>query len=194
MKGNRNTELLWCGSAPRTRNGNGWTFPRAVADLIKKHCEGMTILHLFGGRANFGTRMDIDLFTRPDVLADVWLPPFARDSFDVVVLDPPYIGDFKNLNSQKLICLFLNSAWIARRRVIWFHPNWIDTKARVRFERGWVVRVGRGCACRALQFFQVPTEKLNPPTHFQRGSAVKYNRWLAQPQGLAFGPDILEET
>jgi hypothetical protein len=149
----------------------------------------MSVLHLFGGHAKFGIRMDIDPLTRPHVIGDAWLPPFKRSSFDVVVLDPPYVGDFANLNSQKLICLFLNAAWIARRRVIWFHPMWIDTKARVRLERGYLVRVGRGCVLRSLQFFRVPTnrKKLHPPTHFERGSAIRYNRWLAQPQGLPFG-------
>lgn len=180
------TELLWC-TPPKTRGGEGWTFPKQVEKTILEHCAGLSILHFFGGHSRFGTRMDIDPLTRPDVIADAWLPPFGRDSFDVVVMDPPYIGDFRNLNSQKLICLHLNAAWIARRRVIWFHTNWIDTKARLRFERGWVVNVGRGCAVRALQFFSVPKIKLNPPTHFQRGSAIRYNRWLSNPQGLAFG-------
>jgi hypothetical protein len=185
----RQVELLWCTRSPVIRNGQGWTFPKTVRDLIVTENKGLSILHMFGGRADFGTRMDIDPFTRPDVVADAWMPPFRKGSFDVVILDPPYVGDFRNLNSQKLICLFLAAAWIARRRVIWFHPNWIDTKARVRFEKGWVVRVGRGCACRALQFFRVPapSKKLKPPTHFQRGSAIRYNRWLAQPQGLPFG-------
>jgi hypothetical protein len=182
-------ELLNCSRPPRTRRGEGWTFPVTVRDVILRENEGLSILHLFGGRADFGTRMDIDPFTRPDVIADAWMPPFRKGSFDVVILDPPYVGDFRNLNAQKLICLFLAATWIAKRRVIWFHPNWIDTKARVRFEKGWVVRIGRGCACRALQFFRVPapSKKLRPPTHFRRGSAIRYNRWLAQPQGLPFG-------
>lgn len=185
------TELLWC-TPPRTRNGDGWSFPKQVEEVILSECAGLSILHLFGGRARFGVRMDMDPMTQPDVIGDAWLPPFKRDSFDVVLMDPPYIGDFRNLNSQKLICLCLNATWIARRRVIWFHTNWIHTKARLRFERGWLVNVGRGCAVRALQFFSVPEVNLLPPTHFRRGSAIRYNRWLAQPQGFAFGPGPAE--
>ena len=53
---------------------------------------GRTCCHLFGGRATFGTRIDIDPIVRPHVIADAWMPPFAMNAFDVVILDPPYVG------------------------------------------------------------------------------------------------------
>jgi tRNA1(Val) A37 N6-methylase TrmN6 len=34
--------------------------------------------------------MDIDPIVEPDIVADAWAPPFGKDSFDVVILDPPY--------------------------------------------------------------------------------------------------------
>jgi hypothetical protein len=55
-------------------------------------------------------------------------------------------------------------------------------------ERAWLVRVGRSCVVRALQFFIPPAVK-EPVKYFTRGPAVKYNRWLQQPQGLPFGHD-----
>jgi hypothetical protein len=143
----------------------------------------MTVLHLFGGRATFGTRLDIDLYTKPDVVGDAWLPPFAKDSFDVVVLDPPYF----RLNQQEKNSLLAAAAWIAKRRVVWFHTVWIASLAPLTLERSWLVRVGDTCFVRCLQYFAVDgTNKRAPKRRFDRGPAMRYNRWLVQPQGLPF--------
>jgi hypothetical protein len=180
-------EILWCGSH-YSRGKSGWSFPKAVKDTILKECDGMTILHLFGGRADFGLTMDIDPATRPAVIGDAWLPPFKRDSFDCVILDPPYVGDFSRLSGDKLRNLFAAAAWVARTRVIWFHPVWIESPARCVREKSWLVRVGKNCWVRSLQFYKVPSpeRKLQPTKKFKRGPAIKYNRWLAQPNGFAF--------
>lgn len=181
-------EVLWCGAKPPRSGKDGWRFPSAVEKLLISECAGLSVLHLFGGLARFGTRMDIDPLTRPDVIADAWMPPFARDSFDVVVVDPPYVGEFKEMNCYKLRDLLTGPAWIARKRVIWFHTHWIESPVRMRMEKAWLVRVGRSCAVRALQFFTVPepSRKLLPVYRFKRGPAVKYNRWLENPHSLPF--------
>jgi hypothetical protein len=180
-------EVLWCGCAPKSRR-NGWEFPRAVKELLLSECDGLSVLHLFGGMADFGTRMDIDPSTKPHIVGDAWLPPFSKNAFDVVVVDPPYVGDFQNMNSQKVFQLMMGAAWIARRRVAWFHPTWIEYPARMKPEKAWLVLVGRSCVVRALQFFTPPEEK-QPLRYFTRGPAIKYNRWIQQPQGLALSTD-----
>lgn len=48
------------------------------------------ILHPFGGRAELGVRVDINPAVEPDVVADAHQLPFDDDTFDLVVLDPPY--------------------------------------------------------------------------------------------------------
>lgn len=48
----------------------------------------------------------------------------------------------------------------------------------------WMVRVGDNCHVRCLQYFEVLEPKSGPVLAFNRGPAIKYNRWLAQPQGL----------
>lgn len=141
------------------------------------------MLHLFGGLADFGTRMDIDPSTRPDVIGNAWLPPFARDSFDVVILDPPYFHP----NQQEKNALLAKSAWIARRTVIWFHTIWIAADRRLKLEKAYLVRVGDTCQVRCIQYFRVDPEKREPLKYINRGPAMKYNRWLSQPQGFAFG-------
>lgn len=143
------------------------------------------MLHLFGGLAKWGTRLDIDPSTRPHVLGDAWLPPFGKNSFDIVILDPPYIG----INQQMKQALIRGAAYVARERVIWFHTMWIAGDAQCRLERAWLVRVGDSCACRCIQVFRTPKVKTAPRLHFTRGPALKYNRWLVQPERLPFPVD-----
>lgn len=175
--------VLWCAS-PRTRSGtNGWAFPPAVDRQLRKLTAGQRVFHPFGGRAGFGTRGDIDPTVRPDVIADAWLPPFVADAFDVVILDPPYT----HLNMQMKNALLRAAGYIARDRVIWFHTTWITARGRQQFtpEASWLVRVGDLCAVRCLQVFRVgPGSKVKPDPYFTRGPAIRYNRWLIQPERL----------
>lgn len=48
------------------------------------------ILHPFGGMAEFGTRVDLRPEVEPDVIGDAHNLPFEDESFDLVILDPPY--------------------------------------------------------------------------------------------------------
>jgi SAM-dependent methyltransferase len=48
------------------------------------------ILHPFGGMAETGTRVDLRPELEPDVVADAHELPFEDESFDCVILDPPY--------------------------------------------------------------------------------------------------------
>jgi hypothetical protein len=84
-------ETLWC---PNVRQGasNRWSFPPAVEKLLRTITAGKSVLQLFGGLARFGVKLDIDRETRPHVIGDAWMPPFRKDAFDVVILDPPYAG------------------------------------------------------------------------------------------------------
>jgi hypothetical protein len=187
--------ILICKSAPR-RAVDGWAFPRAIRNLLVQECDGLSVLHLFGGKADFGTRLDMDERTKPDIIGDAWLPPFAKDSFDVVIMDPPYHGDFRSMSNQKTRALFAGAAWIARKRVVWLHTLWIESPARCHMEKSWLVKIGRHCSVRCLQFFTVPSsqDKLPPVKFFRRGPAIRYNRWLLQPQGLPFGSVSTTQT
>jgi hypothetical protein len=174
-------ETLWC-SNQRRRRGNGWAFPPNVRKKLLELTAGQSVIHLFGGQATFGVRLDIDSRVAPDVIGDAWLPPFKRDAADVVILDPPYVA----LNQQMKRSLLVAAGWIARRRVIWFHTIWIAGNAPCSPERAWLVRVGDSCATRCLQVFRVSSSKRLPDPHFYRGPALKYNRWLGPQQELRF--------
>lgn len=188
MKRTYPVEVLWCGNPGGGRKGRrvgntrrGWQFPPAVRRQLLTDCAGKSVLHLFGGRATFGLRLDIDPITRPDVIGDAWVPPFRQDSFDVVILDPPYL----TMERGVARALLQGAAWIARERVIWLHTMWSSGNRGLKPERAWLVRVGENTQVRCLQYFMV-FSKAGPVHHFKRGPAMKYNRWLAQPAGLPF--------
>ena len=51
------------------------------------------ILHQFGGMAEFGLRMDVNESLEPDLIADAHALPFPDNTFDLVIVDPPYSDD-----------------------------------------------------------------------------------------------------
>jgi len=167
-------EVLWCANQ-RQRTGNGWRFPRKVAKLLQELTAGGSVVHLFGGQATFGVRLDIDPGVKPDVRGDAWLPPFKRDAFDWVILDPPYF----HVNAEQKGPLFEGANFIARRGVIWFHTTWVPSGPSVGpFQRGWLIRVGDNCQVRCLQVFAIREPKQFRTPYFERGPQIRYNRWL----------------
>lgn len=173
--------VLWCGNA-RSGRSNGWSFPPRVERHLRELTAGKTVLQQFGGMSKFGVKLDIDRSTRPNVIGDAWLPPFVKNAFDVVILDPPYVS----INQQMKQQLLRAAAYVAREHVIWFHTMWIASDAKCTLERSWLVRVGDSCSVRCIQVFRVPVDKPKPRNYFTRGPAIKYNRWLNGEQKLPF--------
>lgn len=126
--------------------------------------------------------MDVDPEVRPDVIADAWMPPFAKNSFDVVVLDPPYVNFGRHGRQQ----LGRAAAWIARRRVIWFSSYTATSLPGCSIEKWWTVIIGNDCSLRQLVYFLPGEKKQTPDRFFHRGPAIKYNRWISQPAALPF--------
>lgn len=177
--------VIWCGNSGGSHNGNGWGFPRAVERAIRNECVG-SVLHLFGGRAAFGVRLDVDPITTPDVLGDAWMPPFAARSFGTVVLDPPYW----RMNTQEADGLLRAAAMVAAERVIWLHTVWMARRSYLEPLQSWLIRVGDFHQCRCLQVFRpLHGARLEWPRYFTRGPAVRYNKWLAGQTTIPF-PDL----
>jgi hypothetical protein len=178
----RELGILWCANQ-RRKASNGWTFPKAVERHLRELTAGKRVCHLFGGLARFGVRCDIDPIVRPQVIGDAWLPPFRKDAFDVVILDPPYV----HFNQQMKDQLLRGAAYIATESVIWFHTVWIAADRSLTPKRSWFVRVGDTCSVRVIQEFTVrPGVKVKPRPYFTRGPAIRYNRWLAGQMGLPY--------
>jgi hypothetical protein len=186
MKRQFPVEVLWCPNPSKTKlvaTGGarriGWVFPPAVRRQLELDTAGKSVLQLFGGRSTFGVKLDIDPSTDPHVIGDAWLPPFRRDSFDVVIMDPPYV----HLNAQMKHALFCAANNIARERVIWFSTLWCAASSGLRMEKAYLVRVGDSCNVRCLQYFTI-REKMEPVKRFERGIAMKYNRWIREPRNM----------
>ena len=182
----RDVGVIWCPDS-RYNHGIGWGIPRQVERVMRELAGDGSVLHLFGGRARWGIRLDIDPVVRPDVIGDAYLAPFARDTFDTVVLDPPYA----HVDGHSKVVLFRQAGWIARARVLWFHTHWVPAAAPLHLERAWLVRTGRSSATRCLLAFTVNPEKQRPAPTFKRGPQRRYNRWLAPQERLDFGARAL---
>ena len=48
------------------------------------------ILHPFGGHAEYGIRVDLRSDVKPHIIADAHALPFRDDTFEFVIVDPPY--------------------------------------------------------------------------------------------------------
>jgi len=166
---------------PHQNDHQGWKFPFSVRHQLIHDFSQYHVLHLFAGRADFGTRMDIDITVHPHVVADAWLPPFPQDSFDVVILDPPY----DPMNQQTKVNLLRCAAAISRRWVVWFHTHWTSQTLGLKLRRSWLVRRGDNSAVRCLLYFE-KTAPVMFPTHYTTGIQRKYDRWLRNPTSLPF--------
>lgn len=182
MRPRKPIEVLWVPNRKNCERRAGWSFPKEIEAKIIEICAGGSVLHLFGGRAKFGTRLDIDPATKPDVLGDAWLAAhiFPKASFDTVVLDPPY---FK-LCREELGQLMAAAAFVARSQAVWLHQLWAPSCFGLSLSRGWLVRVGDSMVVRALQVFRRNSREIQPARYFSRGPAMKYNAWLAGQESL----------
>jgi len=69
-------------------------FERKLLRELNIDHEKDKILHPFGGKAEFGTRCDINPEVEPDIVCDAHDLPFEDNTFDLVILDPPYSEDY----------------------------------------------------------------------------------------------------
>lgn len=175
-------DVLVCGTnRPQKKYGqrlNGWSFPPAVREMLLQQTEGRTVLHMFGGLADFGARLDLDPALNPDVVGNAWEAEkfFTRSSFDDVILDPPYM----QYRLQEIRALLIRAGWIARRYVWWFGTCSIRGSRSLVTSHKWLVDCGEQCAVRTLTRFSVREPKLEPmESDLKRGEglALKYARW-----------------
>lgn len=70
-------------------------FESRLLDLLRVP-RGALILHPFGGKAEFGLRLDLNSSTQPDIIGDAHCLPFGSGIFDLVILDPPYSDELSD--------------------------------------------------------------------------------------------------
>ena len=80
-------------------------FERKLLNILGLNEVEHKILHPFGGKAEFGTRVDINPEVGPDYVGDAHsLTMFGDNTFDLVILDPPYSEEYSRrlYNTGKL--------------------------------------------------------------------------------------------
>ena len=68
-----------------------WSFPDSTptTESIKKYCIG-SVLNVCCGKSKMGLTVDLDPTMNPQIIADCKNLPFRKNSFDTVIIDPPY--------------------------------------------------------------------------------------------------------
>jgi hypothetical protein len=155
--------LIVCRKYTRT-----WSFPVEVAKLIQQETADMSVLHLYGGLAQGGVKLDADPLTRPDVIGNALFPPFACESFDVVIVDPPYKSIY-NMPSAVL----MPAACLAKSFVWWFHTHYQPHVCGLLPNRWWSVLPSKRGPLRCL----IEYKRTRQP----RGHTMVHN-WRTSPE------------
>jgi len=80
------------------------SFPLHFETKLFKLYPSQNILQPFGGKATVGIRCDINAGVVPDYVCDAHELPFDNETFDFILLDPPYNDDYSRelYNTGKL--------------------------------------------------------------------------------------------
>ncbi len=79
---------------PRPATEYPGCYPMHFEKRLREILETDDYLHLFAGMATTGLRVDINKNVSPNTIADVHRLPFADNSFDGAMADPPYTPEF----------------------------------------------------------------------------------------------------
>ncbi|MFA7398394.1 MAG: hypothetical protein WC046_07915 [Candidatus Bathyarchaeia archaeon] len=91
-----------------------WSWTRHTEDWLKSQIEkGQTVISFPCGMSKIGLRVDLDRKVKPDIIADIYHPPFKRYAVDVVISDPPF-----NMYGKGKKWFWVALADIARHKLI----------------------------------------------------------------------------
>jgi hypothetical protein len=161
--------LIVCRGYKRT-----WSFPVEVAELLERETAGRSVLQLYGGLSSFGIRLDADPAVRPDIIGNALFPPFGCESFDVVIVDPPYQSNY-NMPAMVLT----PAACIAREKVWWFHTHYQPHVCRLIPERWWAVLPSKKGPLRVLIEYSRRRHPRNctGPANWRASTEIKPFNW-----------------
>jgi SAM-dependent methyltransferase len=143
-----------------------WAYEQmGVTDISK-------VLHLCSGSMVTGIRVDIRHEMRPTICADVRHTPFANESFDYILSDPPYAESYaENLygtgeNYPAPGDILREATRLLRPNGLFGFLHFIVPMNRkpMRMVNVWGVTTGSGYAIRAWSLFQksAPNNRLQP--------------------------------
>lgn len=139
---------VWGLGPPNT--GYAGSFPRGLLNRMKKKgWWGKNRLWLFSGvhKDPDGTTVDIKPELNPDVCCNCEKLPFEDESFDFVMLDPPYsekeakelynlpyFNILKVINEAARVCKPNGCVALLHRLITWHHPEETVHKKRLKIE------------------------------------------------------------
>lgn len=89
--------LAWVLPRPRMKSlykgGFPLWFEQKLLKLLGFYGDTGRVLHIFGGKAEYGWRLDMKAEVEPHVIGDAHHLPFRSNCFDVVIADPPYSNE-----------------------------------------------------------------------------------------------------
>lgn len=168
--------LIVCRNYKRT-----WSFPTEVSDLLQRETAGRSVLQLFGGIAEWGIRLDADASVRPHVIGNALYPPFRCESFDTVIVDPPY----KSIFNMPSVCL-MPAACLARHTVWWFHTHFQTYTNGLHPKRWWSVLPSRRGPLRVLMEF----DRVRHPNQCVNSN----RRWSREMQDYNWSRDLRQRS
>jgi len=128
-------------------NGYPGAFPNGLINKIKRRWWGRKRLWLFSGsfKDSEGTIIDINANTKPNIIANCELLPLKTESFDFIMLDPPYseeeakrlynlpyINLLKVMNEAARVCSPSGHVLLLHRMIPFHHPESNTHKKRLK--------------------------------------------------------------
>jgi SAM-dependent methyltransferase len=155
------------GNDYRSRSGYYGSYPpgylKRVRAIFLDYDASWRVLHLFAGSVPHdnplpGIRVDVNSAVAPDTIADAHRLPFAAETFDLVVADPPYTAEDAKRYGTPMIRRPAVLAETARVTRPGGHLVWLDTMLPMFSKADWhlwgaigIVRSTnhrwRGCMC-----------------------------------------------
>lgn len=86
--------LVWILPRPRRDKFRGGFPLHFEKKLLRLYGSPKIVLHPFGGKAEYGWRIDVNPDVEPDIVADAHQLPIRDNSIDMIILDPPYSEEY----------------------------------------------------------------------------------------------------